>query len=199
MPLHKRLPQNPETLFLTFFAGSATTAAVAHKMNRQWITIEQMDYVETITMERLKKVVGKKVKAEGKLIEEIDYDAGGISESVNWQGGGDFIYCELMPYNQIFIDKIQAAQSSEELVTLWQNIAENSFLNWYVSPEMPEDAVEDFIAIGQAKNGLDKQKKCLAKLLDKNQLYVNLSEIEDEDFSVSEEDKGLNKQFYGES
>ena len=67
-----------------------------------------------------------------------------------------------------------------------------------MNPEIPEDAVSDFIEIGQSENGLDKQKKLLMELLDKNQLYVNLSEIEDEDFSVSEEDKRLNKQFYGE-
>ena len=184
---------------LDFHVGSGTTAAVAHKMNRHWIAVEQMDYVETITMERLKKVVGKKVKVEGKLIEEIDYDTGGISESVNWQGGGDFIYCELMSYNQAFMDKGQVAQSFEALVVLWRDIAENSFLNWYVNAEIPEDAVEAFIEIGQGENGLDKQKKLLAELLDKNQLYVNLSEIEDEDFSVGEEDKALNKKFYGES
>ena len=189
----------PGDIILDFFAGSATTAAVAHKMNRQWITIEQMDYVETITMERLKKVVGKKVKAEGKLIEEIDYDTGGISESVNYQGGGDFIYCELMPYNQAFMDKIKASQSSEALVVLWRDIAENSFLNWYVNAEIPEDAVENFIEIGKGENGLEKQKKLLAELLDKNQLYVNLSEIEDEDFGVSAEDKALNRAFYGDS
>ena len=185
-------------IVLDFHIGSGTTTAVAHKMNRQWIAVEQMDYVETITLERLKKVVGKRVKAEEKLIEEIDYDTGGISESVNWQGGGDFIYCELMPYNQAFMDKIEAAQSSEALVALWRDIAENSFLNWYVNAEIPEDAVADFIEIGQTENGLDKQKKCLAKLLDKNQLYVNLSEIDDADFGVSEGDKVLNRAFYGE-
>ena len=103
-------------LIMDFHVGSGTTAAVAHKMNRHWIAVEQMDYTETITMERLKKVVGKKVKAEGKLIEEIEYDTGGISKSVNYQGGGDFIYCELMRYNQAFMDKIQAAKSSEALV-----------------------------------------------------------------------------------
>ena len=184
---------------LDFHVGSGTAAAVAHKMNRQWIAVEQMDYVETITMERLKKVVGKKVKAEGKLIEEIDYDTGGISKSVNYQGGGDFIYCELMPYNQAFMDKIQASQSSEALVALWRDIAENSFLNWYVNAEIPENAVADFIKIGKGENGLDKQKKCLANLLDKNQLYVNLSEIEDEDFCVSEEDQALNRAFYGDA
>ena len=100
-------------IVLDFHVGSGTTTAVAHKMNRQWIAVEQMDYVETITLERLKKVVGKRIKAEGKLIEEIDYDTGGISESVNWQGGGDFIYCELMPYNQAFMDKKRVGQTEK--------------------------------------------------------------------------------------
>ena len=187
---------NKNDIVLDFFAGSATTAAVAHKMNRQWITVEQMDYVDDITVERLKKVIGKKTKKKGQLFEEIECDTGGISKSVNWQGGGDFIYCELMKYNEAFMDKIQAAKTSKELVKLWKNIAKNSFLNWYVNPEMPEEAVDDFIEIGKAEKGLDKQKKLLAELLNKNQLYVNFSEIDDEDFKVSAEDKGLNRLFY---
>ena len=166
-------------IVLDFHLGSGTTAAVAHKMGRQYIGIEQMDYVETITVERLKKVIAG--------------EQGGISKSVNWQGGGDFIYCELLKYNQAYMDKIQAAHSSEELVALWRDIAENSFLNWYVNPEMPEESVNAFIAIGD----VEKQKHLLVELLDKNQLYVNLSEIEDADFEVSEKDKALNKAFYG--
>ena len=187
----------PGDIVLDFFAGSGTTAAVAHKMDRQWITVEQMDYVETITVERMKKVIGKKIQKEGTLLEEIEYDAGGISKSVNWQGGGDFVYCELMQYNEVYMDKIQAAQSSKELVELWRDIAENSFLNWYVNPEVPEDAVDAFIAIGEGENGLNKQKKLLTELLDKNQLYVNLSEIDDEEFGISAGDKELNEEFYG--
>ena len=166
-------------IVLDFHLGSGTTAAVAHKMGRQYIGIEQMDYAETLPVERLNKVIAG--------------EQGGISESVNWQGGGDFIYCELMPYNQAYMDKIQSAESSEELVALWRDIAENAFLNWYVNPEVPEEAINDFIAIGD----VEKQKHLLAELLDKNQLYVNLSEIEDADFEVSEEDKALNKAFYG--
>ncbi len=199
-----QIASNEDDIVLDFFAGSATTAAVAHKMNRQWITIEQMDYVETITIERLKKVIGKRTKKDDKMFEEIECDQGGISKAVNWQGGGDFIYCELMKYNEAFMNKIQAAGTSEELVELWKDIAENSFLNWYVNPEMPEEAVNDFIDIGTTGNGhsaghgLEKQKKLLAELLNKNQLYVNLSEIEDADFNVSEEDKKLNQQFYRE-
>ena len=171
---------NEGDIVLDFHLGSGTTAAVAHKMGRQYIGIEQMDYAETLPVERLKKVIAG--------------EQGGISESVNWHGGGDFIFCELMHYNQVYMDKIQSAQSSEALVALWQDIAENAFLNWYVNPEIPEAAVNDFIAI----DDVEKQRHCLAELLDKNQLYVNLSEIEDADFEVSAEDKALNKVFYGE-
>ena len=167
-------------IVLDFHLGSGTTAAVAHKMSRQYIGIEQMDYAETLPVERLNKVIAG--------------EQGGISETVNWQGGGDFIYCELLQYNQAYIDKIQSAQSSDELVVLWNEIAENSFLNWYVNAEMPQDAVDDFIGI----DNLEAQKHLLVELLDKNQLYVNLSEIEDDDFEVSVEDKDLNKKFYGE-
>ena len=169
-----------EDIVLDFHLGSGTTAAVAHKMGRQYIGIEQMDYAETLPVERLNKVIAG--------------EQGGISKSVKWQGGGDFIYCELMQYNQAYMDKIQTAQSSEELVALWRNIAENSFLNWYVNAEVPEEAVNDFIAI----DDLEAQKHLLVELLDKNQLYVNLSEIEDADFEVSEADKALNRAFYGE-
>ena len=168
------------SIVLDFHLGSGTTAAVAHKMGRQYIGIEQMDYAETLPVERLKKVIAG--------------EQSGISKSIKWQGGGDFIYCELMPYNQAYMDRIQSAQSSEELVTLWQDIAENAFLNWYVNPEMPEEAAKDFIAI----NDIEKQKHLLAELLEKNQLYVNLSEIEDADFEVSDADKALNKKFYGD-
>ena len=150
-------------IVLDFHLGSGTTAAVAHKMGRQYIGIEQMDYADTLPIERLKKVIAG--------------EQGGISEAVNWQGGGDFIYCELMRYNQAYMDKIQSAHSSEALVTLWREIAENAFLNWYVNAEMPEEAINDFIAIGD----VEKQKHLLAELLDKNQLYVNLTEIEDAD------------------
>ena len=161
-------------IILDFFAGSGTTAHAILELNkedngnRRFILVEQMDYVENVTVPRVEKAMKK--------------------ENI-----GDFAYCELMQYNQAYMNKIQSAQSSEALVALWQDIAENAFLNWYVNPEMPEEAIKDFIAIGD----IEKQRHCLAELLDKNQLYVNLSEIEDSDFEVSAEDKVLNKAFYG--
>ena len=168
--------KDKDAIILDFHAGSGTTAHAVLELNKQdngnrkFILVEQMDYVESVTVPRVEKVIEK-------------------------QGRGDFIYCELMQYNQTYMDKIQAAQSSQELVALYQDIAENSFLNWYINAEKPQEAINEFIAIGD----LEKQKHLLAELLDKNQLYVNLSEIEDVDFDVSEEDQILNKAFYGDS
>jgi len=176
---------NENDIVVDFCLGSGTTAAVAHKLGRQYIGIEQLDYGENDSITRLQNV--------------ISGDQSGISKAVNWEGGGDFIFCELMKYNEAFMDKIQAAKTSKELIDLWKEIAENSFLNWYVNPEMPEEAVNDFIAIGKFENGLEKQKKLLVELLNKNQIYVNLTEIDDADFKVSEEDKKLNQAFYGEN
>ena len=68
-------------IVLDYYLGSGTTCAVAHKMNRQYIGIEQMDYIENIVLERMKKV--------------IEGEQGGISKSVNWKGGGEFIYYKL--------------------------------------------------------------------------------------------------------
>lgn len=113
--------------------------------------------------------------------------------------GGEFIYAELMEYNRMYMVRIQEAHTTEELVKLWREIAEGSFLNWYVNPQVPAEAVDDFEAIGKEPGGLEKQRHLLAELLDKNQLYVNLSEIDDTQFKVSEEDKALNKAFYGEA
>ena len=169
-------------IVMDYHVGSGTTAAVAHKMGRQWIAIEQMDYIEECTVERLKKVLAS--------------EQGGVSESVGWEGGGDFLFCELAPYNQSFMDRILSASSSDELSDIWTDMSKNSFLKWYVNPEDPDNALEDLKAVGEQPDGLNKQKRLLAELLDKSQLYVHYSEIDDPDFNISEEDKELTRQFY---
>ncbi len=211
---------NPGDLVLDFFAGSGTTAAVAHKMGRRWITVEQMDYVETITVERLKKVVGTKVVKPGEMIESLDYDTGGISKAVDWHGGGDFVYCELRKHNEQWIDRIQAADSAKELLAIFDELMRWTFLRWYVDPRNPHTARETFIALGtdvagtipgsarqgreaseagmpRTTPGLDKQKSLLCQLLDKNMLYVNASELDDADFAIPDEDKRLTREFLG--
>lgn len=164
-------------LVLDFFAGSGTTLAVAHKIGRQYIGIEQMDYIHDLPEARLKKV--------------IDGEQGGISKAVNWNGGGDFVYMELAKWNEEWIEKIEKAKKGNELAKLWDEMKETAFLSYKVDPKTVDANAKDF-----ADLSVPDQKKFLIECLDKNQLYVNLSEIEDKEYGVSKEDRDLNKEFY---
>ena len=171
-----KLTTDPGDIVLDFFAGSGTTGHAILELNkleggnRQFILVEQLEEHVAVCKERLEKVIAQN----------------GIT-------GRDFLSCELMPYNEVFMGRIQSARSSEELLDILREMSKESFLNWYVKPERPEEAEDHFMAIGD----VDKQKQLLAELLDKNQLCVHLSEIEDEKFEVSESDKAFNRAFYG--
>lgn len=78
------LASNPGDLVLDSFLGSGTTAAVAHKMGRKWIGIEMGEHAYTHCKVRLDKVISGE-------------DKGGITKSVNWQGGGGYRFYELAP------------------------------------------------------------------------------------------------------
>jgi adenine-specific DNA-methyltransferase len=183
---------NPGDIVLDFQLGSGTTCAVAHKMERQYIGVEQLNYIEDVSIKRLKSVIGKET-SKGKLSSSIEkYDELGISKSVKWKGGGEFIYCELLKYNEDAIDKIQNAKDTKYLLKIWDEMCEHYFLNYDVEIKKFNDNKKDF-----EKMTLKKQKEVLVEMLNKNQLYVNLSEIEDSQFKVSKEDKELNKKFYG--
>ena len=84
LKLALQISTNPGDLVLDSFAGSGTTGAVAHKMGRRWIMIELGEHCHTHIIPRLKKVI------DGE-------DQGGISEAVNWKGGGGFRYYRLAP------------------------------------------------------------------------------------------------------
>lgn len=178
-------------LVLDFHLGSGTTAAVAHKMGRRYIGVEQMDYIENISVERLKKVIGRTVKPEDKLIEELEYDQGGISKAVNWQGGGSFVYCELCRANQTFIDQIQSATTGDDLLTIWQTMQERAFFSYKINPKTIEANKSEFETLS-----FEERQRFLIEVLDKNMLYVPYSEIDDVTYCVSAEDKALNKQFF---
>ena len=164
-------------IVIDYHLGSGTTASTAHKMNRQYIGIEQMDYIETVAVERLKKV--------------IDGEQGGISKAVDWKKGGSFTYLELKKYNQNFIEQIEEAEDSESLLKIWEQMKAKSFLNYNVDIQKQDEHIEEF-----KKLELKQQKEHLVELLDKNQLYVNLSSINDKDSAVSKEEKQVTKDFY---
>ena len=164
-------------IVLDYHLGSGTTAAVAHKMNRQYIGIEQMDYIETVSVKRLEKV--------------IEGEQGGISKSVDWQGGGSFVYCELKNDAQDFKNTVLEARESETLSQLFEQAKKSSFLSYRVDPKKLKKSEFEKLSIAE-------QKQVLLELVDNNNLYVNYSDIDDSDYGISLEEKKLNRDFYGE-
>ena len=170
------LSTDDEDIVLDYHLGSGTTAATAHKMNRQYIGIEQMDYIETIAVERLKKV--------------IDGEQGGISKDVDWHGGGSFVYCELKNDVQEFKNQVQAATTAKQLVELLNFAKQSSFLSYRIGPKKLRE--NEFKQLSLAE-----QKQTLLEIIDNNNLYVNYSDIDDISNGISDTDKKLNHEFYG--
>ena len=164
-------------IVLDFFGGTGTTAAVAHKLNRQYIIIEQLEKHIDICVRRIKKVIGG--------------EQSGISKRNNWQGGGSFVYLKLKKYNQAFIQLIEEAKDSETLLNVWEQMKTKSFLNYNVDIKKQDEHLEEFKALTLAE-----QKQHLCELLDKNQLYVNLSSLNDADFACTAEEKKVTQNFY---
>ena len=167
-------------IVMDFFLGSGTTAAVAHKMGRRYIGVEQLDYIKSLVVERLQKVIGG--------------ENGGISKVVNWTGGGSFVYCELAKLNQAFVDRIQDAENDTDLGAIYEEILHTGFISYKVNPKDIDTSSEDFTSLS-----LDDKKRLLMDLLDKNQLYVNYCDIDDETFGISDADKAFTKSFYGDN
>ena len=175
-----QIGSNDDDIVLDFFAGSGTSGTVAHKTKRQYILVEQMDYIRKLPEARLKKV--------------IEGEQGGISKAVNWKGGGEFIYMEMKEFNQEFLNAIKKTNKKEDLKKIYENIKEKAFLSYRFSDKKFEAKTSEF-------NNLDlkEQKQVLAELLDKNQLYLSHTEIEDETFKISKKDIDVNKSFYNKS
>lgn len=170
---------NKNDIVLDFFSGSGTTASATMKMHRRFIGIEQMDYVNTITVPRLQKV--------------IEGEQGGISKDVDWHGGGSFVYAELMEKNQGFLRDLQKATNVDELNKVYQRMKKGADLDFRVDLAKYESDP------GRKNLSFDDQKKLLIKMLDKNQLYYNEANIDDADVRdlVSDTDYKFNKSFYG--
>jgi len=159
-------------IVLDFFSGSGTTAQAVLELNkedggnRQFILCEQLDYVDTVTIPRVKRVIEK-------------------------LGGSDFVYLELMKWNENFVQDIRKAKTKEELKKLWETMKEKAFLSYKVDIKAVDENAKDFEDLS-----IKDQKRFLLECLDKNHLYVNYSEIDDEEYGISEDDKKLNREFY---
>ena len=169
---------NPDEIILDFFAGSGTTCAVAHKLRRKYIGIEQLDYGDNDMQYRLSTV--------------INGDTTGISSSINWQGGGSFVYCELAKCNQHFVDEVTSAETDADLTDILELVVSTGFISSKLNPANITEAADDFWDLS-----IQDKKRFILELLDKNMLYVNLCDLDDEDYNISEADKAFTRTFYG--
>jgi len=171
---------NESDIVLDFHIGSGSTGAVSHKYGLQYIGIEQLDSQILLTIERLKNV--------------IDGDQSGISKDVNWQGGGSFTYLELAKNNETAKERIDACGSLEELVQLFEELNSRYFLDYNVrTKDFKEKVIKEEAFINLS---LVRQKELFKRMLDNNQLYVNLSEVDDARYNLSEDAIRLTKDFY---
>lgn len=170
---------NDGDLILDFHIGSGSSCAVAHKMNRRYIGIEQMDYIEEKSVNRLKSV--------------ICGDTTGISQEINWHGGGSFVYCELKEDANTLISTIQNA-TEDTIESIKAAIYNDERIVPYLTKQELADADKDFENLT-----LEEKKQALTKLIDKNKLYVNTSDMDDETYQISDADKAFTKSFYEEA
>ncbi len=168
-----KLMSSNDDIVMDFYSGSATTAHAILELNskdegsRQFVLVEQLlDHIE-ICKERTIKVIKKL----------------GLNTS--------FVYFELKKYNQEFIEKIEYAKNPRELLHIWEEMKTKSFLNYNVDIKKQDEHIEEFKSLS-----LKEQKQHLFEILDKNQLYVNLSSLNDNDFACSDEEKKITKEFY---
>jgi adenine-specific DNA-methyltransferase len=168
-----KLLTGPNDLVLDFHAGSGTTGHAVLELNkedggkRQFILVEQLNKHINVCNKRIEKVL------------EIN------------NSNSFFIYFELKKYNQTFIEQIEEAKDIEALLKIWEQMKAKSFLNYNVDIKKQDEHLKEFKALSLAE-----QKQHFCEILDKNQLYVNLSSLNDSDFACTEEEKKITKDFY---
>ena len=156
-------------IILDFFAGSGSTAEAVltvneeENTNRQFIHCEQLDYIETVTVPRVQKCLRD----------------------------GSFVYCELANFNQLFIDKIQEASSTKELIKIWDKIRDNGFISWRVKIDELDKTKESL-----SEMDLNSIQGILIEILDKNQLYIPLSERYDIDYELPQNTISICNSFF---
>lgn len=164
---------DPDSIVLDFFGGSGTTGQAVLELNkkdngnRKFILVEQMDYIKTVTKERLKAVINKNNKE-------------------------CFVYCELKELNHKYIDEIQVADDNK-LNDLYKEITDSEFISYKADINKLKESEQDFKELST-----EDKRSFLIQVLDKNLLYVNYCDMEDEDLAVTEEEKAFARSFYGE-
>lgn len=163
-------------LVLDYHLGTGTTIATAHKLNRRYIGIEQMQSQIDIIISRMQKV--------------LNGEKAGISKDVNWIGGGDFVYCELKENGQELVNYVLDANENS-IDEIKEKIINDDRIISYITKNEIKKADEEFNNLS-----LEEKKKALITLIDKNKLYINYSDIDDMNYKVTKDEKSFTKSFY---
>jgi adenine-specific DNA-methyltransferase len=168
-----KLMTSGQDIVLDFFSGSGTTGHATLMLNsedggnRKFILVEQMDYIESVTKERLSRVI------------KSNY------------ANDSFVFLALKKYNQEYVDLIANANSLSELEDIYVDMRNNAFLKfWFDRKEFEKD--ENFRNLD-----IDKRKQKLIDVLDENQLYLNYADMNDARHKVTADEKTLTDKFYG--
>lgn len=167
--------EDKDALILDFFGGSGTTGHAVMEINKQdgghrrFILAEQMDYVETDTLVRNLNVL-KEIAPESTIA-----------------------FFQLAKLNQTIVEEIEAATDDAILSDIYGRMVKSGFISYKVNPADIDAAADDYSALA-----LDDKKRFLMEILDKNLLYVNYCDIDDEEFGISDEDKAFTRSFYRE-
>jgi adenine-specific DNA-methyltransferase len=165
-------------LVLDFFSGTGTTAAVAHKMNRRWIVLEQIASQIEIAQKRLGGVIAG--------------DTYGISKDVEWAGGGEFVSLELAERNPRLNKEIAAATNIKQLSVIFDELANSPYLSHKIDLVRLKESKSEFENLN-----LEQAKSALVEMLDKNAFYINISEVDDKTITLKANEISLSKSFYG--
>lgn len=171
--LYAIVGEDPEAIVMDFFAGSGTTGHAVLEMNksdggkRKFILCEQMDYVESVTKQRIREVIKR-------------------------NGADSFVYAELANANQEFVHLISSAETLEELHKIWHEMQERAFLSYRANSVI--DSLTELSFAGLDKKEF---KTFLLEILDHNMLYVPYSEIDDQQFGLDEKTRNINKKMFG--
>ncbi len=168
-----KIMTDDDDIILDFFAGSGTTGHATIAVNeedggnRKFILVEQLDEHIDVCTKRIRKIFQESTKED------------------------DFIYLELAKWNEYYKEQIKKSRSNDELQKLWEVLKVKSFLSYKIDIKTVDENAEQFNDLS-----VDDQKKFLFECIDNNHLYINYSEIDDKEYSVTEEDKKINKVFY---
>lgn len=167
--------EDKDAIILDFFGGSGTTGHAVMEINKQdeghrrFILVEQMDYVESDTLVRNLNVL-KKIAPESTIA-----------------------FFQLAKLNQTIVEEIEAATDDTTLSDIYGRMVKSGFISYKVNPADIDAAADDYAALS-----LNDKKRFLMEILDKNLLYVNYCDIDDEEFGISDEDKAFTRSFYRE-